>query len=45
MKFSKEHIESYFPLKLTRAVDKIFTENKVPLIYDFYSCLQDVTII
>ena len=42
MKFSKEQVEDYFNMKVGRAVDRIFCENNVKSIYDFYATLQDV---
>ena len=42
MKFTKEEVEEYFGMKAGRAVDRIFAENSVKTIYDFYASLQEV---
>jgi hypothetical protein len=42
MKVSKQRIEELFNSKTNRAVDVIFTENKLSEVHDLYSALIEV---
>jgi hypothetical protein len=42
MKISKQRIEELFNSKTSRAVDVIFTENKLSEVHDLYAALLEV---